>query len=345
MKNKAYAAVTTALGEVNFTEVSIPEPTREDVVVKISHSWISPGTERSFIMGERLSGETPRLEGEALPFPLASGYQKVGTIEWVGADVPDLAIGMTVFATVSNIDGMHFPRGGHISPSVVHHSQVWQIPDTPDPIAYSGVVLTQIGYNCGTCGDLTEGDVAVVIGDGLVGQWAAQTLIHRKARVLLVGKHPYRLDCFTDYVQRKIGDDSQGRIVNITQEDMVEVVKQFAGDGVQIVVDTVGTMGSVKQLMPLMKRNGHIASAGFLGTEGLIDIQELRHRETSLHAPSGWLPSRIEDTIKLIAEGVLDTQSLITHEFPASDAKKAFDLIIHRNEPSLGIVLDWSEQA
>ncbi len=345
MKNKAYAAVTTAIGEVNLTEVSIPEPTSEDVVVNISHSWISPGTERSFIMGERLSGETPRLEGEALPFPLASGYQKVGKIEWVGADVPDLAIGMTVFATVSNIDGMHFPRGGHISPSVVHHSQVWQIPDTPDPIAYSGVVLTQVGYNCGTCGDLSEGDVAIVIGDGLVGQWAAQTLIHRKARVLLLGKHKYRLDCFTDYVQRKTGDGSQGRVVNITQEDVIDVVNQFANDGVQIVVDTVGTMQSVKQFMPLMERNGHIASAGFLGTEGLIDIQELRLRETSLHAPSGWLPSRIEDTIKLISEGVLDTESLITHRFPASDAKQAFDLIIHRNEPSLGIILDWSEQA
>jgi bacteriochlorophyllide a dehydrogenase len=345
MKNKAYATVATAIGEVNFTKVSIPEPTSEDVIVKISHSWISPGTERSFIMGERLSGEIPRMHDDPLPFPLISGYQKVGTIEWVGADVPDLAIGMTVFATVSKVEGIHFPHAGHVSPSVVHHSQVWQLPNTPDPIAYSGVVLTQVGYNCGIRGELTEGDVAVVIGDGLVGQWAAQTLIHRKARVLLVGKHPYRLDCFKDYLQRKTDDNSQGRVVDITQEDVVEVVKEWATDGVKILVDTVGTMESVKQFMPLMKRNGHITSAGFLGTEGLVDIQELRHKELSLHAPSGWLPSRMEDTIKLIADDVLHTESLITHQYPVSDAKKAFDLIIHRNEPSLGIILDWSEQA
>lgn len=345
MKTKADAVVTTSLGNVDFTQVTIPEPTSEDVVVNVSHSWISPGTERSFIMGERLNGETPRQHDDPLPFPLISGYQKVGTVEWVGKDVPNLAVDMKVFATVSNVDGMHFPRGGHISPSVVHHSQVWQLPDTPDPIAYSGVVLTQVGYNCGMRGDLTEGDVAIVIGDGLVGQWAAQTLIHRKARVLLVGKHPYRLDCFKDYLQRKTNDSSQGRVVDITKEDVVEVVKEWATDGVQILVDTVGTMESVKQFMPLMKRNGHIASAGFLGTEGLIDIQELRHRELSLHAPSGWTATRIEDTMKLIANGVLQTESLITHRYPVSDAKKAFDLILHRKEPSLGIILDWSELA
>jgi bacteriochlorophyllide a dehydrogenase len=343
MKTKAQAVVAISIGDVDFTQVSIPEPTSEDVVVNVSHSWISPGTERSFIMGERLNGETPRQQDDPLPFPLISGYQKVGTVEWVGEDVPNLTVGMKVFASISKVEGMHFPHGGHISPTVTHHSQVWQLPDTLSSVAYSGLVLTQVGFNCGMKGQVTDGDLAVVIGDGLVGQWAAQTLIHRNARVLLVGKHPYRLDFFTNYVQSQTHEVSQGRVVDVTHEDVVDVVKQWTDDGIQMIVDTVGSMESVKQLMPLMRRSGHIVSAGFLGNEGLVDIQELRHRELSLHAPSGWVATRIEDTMELIASGVLQTESLITHRFPVSDSRKAFDLILHRKEPALGVILDWSE--
>lgn len=343
MQNKAYAVVATEPKTVNFTEVSIPKPTRDDVVMKVSHSWISPGTEGSFIRGERLNGETPRQQDDPLPFPLISGYQKVGTLEWVGEDVPDLRVGMNVFASVSKVEGMYFDHAGHISPSVVHHSQVWQLPDAPSPAAYSGLVLTQVGYNCGMKGHINDGDLAVVIGDGLVGQWTAQTLLHRKAKVLLVGKHPYRLKYFTEYAQSKNYDTSQARVVDVTDEDLVEIIKQWGDDEPQIVVDTVGSMASVRELMPLMRRGGHIASAGFLGDEGLIDIQKLRYRELSLHAPSGWVTSRMDDTIKLIASGVLQTESLITHRFAVADAVQAFDLILNRKEPSLGIILEWGE--
>ena len=77
MKTKALAVVAPVPGDVELREVSIPEPTSEDVIVNVSHSWISPGTERSYIMGERLNGETPRQPDDPLPFPLISGYQKV----------------------------------------------------------------------------------------------------------------------------------------------------------------------------------------------------------------------------------------------------------------------------
>lgn len=73
-----------------------------------------------------------------------AGYQKIGVVEWVGADVGDIAVGETVFVATDRVSGMFSPMGGQISPSVSPRSPVWKLPPSVDPLAYSGMVLTQI---------------------------------------------------------------------------------------------------------------------------------------------------------------------------------------------------------
>src|SRR4051794_16397486 len=80
---KARAAVAVAPWKVEFLPVEVPEPGDEDVVVRVTHSWISNGTEGSFVRGERIGGDTPRKEADPLPFPHVPGYQKVGVVEAV----------------------------------------------------------------------------------------------------------------------------------------------------------------------------------------------------------------------------------------------------------------------
>lgn len=331
---KAQAVVAVEPGRVEYREIAIPDPAPEDVVIRVQHSWISPGTERSMIRGERVDGETPRGATDPSPFPHVPGYQKVGSVEWVGSAVRGIKLGSTVFATVSRVEGMYYPTGGHVSPAVTHHSQIWSIPDHTAPIAFSGLVLTQVGYNCATRPAITPGDAVVIIGDGLIGHWAAQILRDHGARVLLTGRHDERL--------RFLRCSQQDRVVNVEREDPVDVARAWAPDGVQAVIDTVGSVPDIERFFPVMRRDGHIVSAGFHGTRGKIDIQHLRFRELSLHAPSGWTTPRMDATRDLIAKGVLQTEPLITHRFPVERAADAYALILERREPFLGIVLDWS---
>ena len=330
---KAYAVVAIAPGRVAYQAVTVPEPGPEDVVLRIIHSWISNGTEGSFVRGERIGGDTPRAETDLLPFPHVPGYQKVGVIEWVGSAVANLSVGETVFATMSRIEGMFYGEGGHISPAVTHRSQVWKLPAGLDPLAASGLVLTQVGYNVGIRPQMNIGDFAIVLGDGMVGQWAAQTLQFRGARVLLAGKHDERLAKCT----MRPGD----KIVNVTQENLFEVAEEWSNSRVQVLADTVGTVPDVEALFPVMRHNSHLSSAGFCGPNGRIDIQQMRNREMTLHTPSGWSKERMDATLELLYQGALKTLHLITHRFPASQAAEAFDLILSRREPVLGVVLDW----
>ena len=318
---------------VTYGAVSVPEPGPNDVVVRTKYSLISNGTEGSFLRGERINGETPYRPGDVWPFPIAAGYQSTGTVESVGRDVTDILPGQWVFSALGRIDGMYEPWGGHVSPKVSDRSHVWAIPEGASPVAVSGLVLAQVGYNSGMRPPVDACATALVIGDGLVGHWTAQTLRWRGANVILAGKHAERLARFAT-------GPGQFRL-NAANSDLVAEARRLAPDGISVLVDTVGTVPTIRALFPLLTHNSHIVSTGFHGTDSLFDIQLLRFKECTLHSPSGWQNDRMAETLALIAAGHLDVESLITHRFPVEQAADAWKLILDRSAPSLGVLLTW----
>ena len=332
---KAQAVVFEDRNQVDFREIQVPDPTPGDVVVRTRFSWISNGTESSYLRGERSNGESPYRAGGPPIFPRVPGYQKTGTVETVGSQVDGLRRGDWVFVAGSRVDYGVTEAGGHVSTAVAAPDSIWKLPADVDPEAASGLVLTQVGYNCGARPSVDPGDVGVVIGDGLVGHWAAQTLAQRGARVILIGRHSFRLQLLQ--VRR-------AATINASETDPIESLRKNASvssKGIAVLVDTVGDIRALNESLPLMKHDGHIVSAGFYGTEGMIDIQKLRRGEQTLHCPSGWSRPRMDLTLQHIARGELETKSLITHRFPAREAQTAWDLILNRREASLGIVLEW----
>ncbi len=330
---RAQAVVFAQPNTVEVREVSCPEPGPGDAVVRVTHSWISNGTEGSYLRGERIAGETPYGQGGPWPFPIVPGYQKVGVVEWVGSEVTDLEVGQTVFCAMGKVEGMFAPTGGHVSPSVSPRGQIWKLPPGIDPVAYAGLVLTQVGYNCGTRAPVQVGDGTLVLGDGMVGQWAAQTLAWRGADVLLLGHHEYRMDKFASGPFR--------HAANTTQKGWQQTVHALMPNGAQVIVDTVGSIRSLEALLPHARRHAHIVSAGFYGTDDGLALQQLRVQELSVDLVSGWAPRRMDETRELIAAGYLETLPLITHRFPVAHAPEAWDRIQTKSEPVLGVILEW----
>lgn len=336
---KGMAVVFTNPMQVSYEQVELPEPQDDDVVIDVMLSWISNGTESSFLRGERTGGDIPYREGNRWPFPIVAGYQKVGIIRQVGATVrrhrPELQPGDRVFCTVSRVLGMYSESGGHVNPAITRYDQVWKLPLDVDLEDYAGLVLTQVGYNCGMCAPVSTGATAVVIGDGLVGQWTAQTLVHRGAQVAALGRRDDRLRQLPEPVT---GISTQ----NINKSDMMDAIEHTFPQGINIVVDTVGDLDAFWELYPNMKRHGAFVSAGFYGERGHIDIQRLRLKELSLHAPSGWTRDRMDATLYGIHEGWLQTSNLITHRFPVARADEAWQVILDRSSSSLGVLLEWT---
>ena len=330
---QATAVVFTAPNTVTVQEIECPDPGPGDVVVRITHSWISNGTEGSYLRGERSDGDTPFHMGDPLPFPVVAGYQKIGVVEAFGEDVDDLEIGETVFATIGLVEGMHHDYAGHVSPSVCPRQEVFKLPAAPEPLAFAGLVLAQVGYNGGMRAPIASGDAAVVVGDGMVGQWTAQTLSRRGAEVVLVGRHDDRLARFAAC--------PQARTVNENASDWVEQVRAWFPGGVHVGVDTVGSLEVMDGLQAVARRFGHLVSAGFYGSDDRLALQPPRYKELSIHLVSGWTRERLDATLEAVADGTLETLPLITHHFPVERAAEAWDLIESKREPVLGVILNW----
>jgi bacteriochlorophyllide a dehydrogenase len=333
---RSKAVVFTAPNEVRYLDVESPDPGENDIVIDIHHSWISNGTEGSFLRGERLSGDEAWQQGDPMPFPMIAGYQKVGRIVSLGTNVAGFEVGEMVFASMSKVTGMFDNRfAGHVSPSVCDKGAVIKIPAGIDPLAVSGLVLTQVGYNCGNRSSIEPGQVAIVLGDGLVGQWAAQTLKQRGATVVMVGKHDDRLKKAAPHAHIINGPDDFGT----SAFDALNLGK------VQVLVDTIGSVPAMYAWLHRMNRNSHIVVAGFYKPSGNVNIQtalqDFRNYEISFDLVSGATAKRLDDTMQWIADGKLDTLSLITHRFPVEQASSVWELIESKREPILGVVLDW----
>ena len=333
---KAEAVVFTGPGRVEFAEVECPEPEGADVVIRVEYSWISNGTEGSYLRGERIAGDTPYRQGDPRPFPIVPGYQSVGVIEQVGAEVKELAVGEVVFAPVGKVKNMFYPVGGHISPLVTRAEHVVKLPSKPEAVAFSGMLLAQVGYNAGSRAPIEAGEYAVVIGDGLVGHWTAQTLMHRGARVIMLGMDPFRLELAAKLYNC--------RVMNVTDTDWEGAVRTLAAEGVAVAADVAGSREMTERMIGLMRRGGHIVSAGFCGTDDKVSLQALRARELSLDSVSSATPARMQRTLEMITSGELRTMELITHRFAAREVAQAWETIKKAGqEEVLGVILEWCE--
>lgn len=328
---QAPAVVFSQAGQVEIAEVDIPQPGEGEVLVRTEFSMISTGTERWIWQGEF------HKPGEAAPpFPLVPGYQRVGIVEEVGAGVADLQPGMRVAATVSRLERITAFSGSHCQYGVTAAAQCLVVSADVRPVAVSGLVLTQVGYNGGSRPRVREGDVCVVLGDGLVGQWIAQRLAQRGARVVVAGKHELRLD------RAEAHAGAQG--VNVLEEDLDAVVAELAPDGADVVVDTVSVPESVDLAIRLVRHDGQLVLNGYY-REGkhLLSIQDLHEKEITVHNPAGWTRERLEATLELIQSGEFEVEQLVTHLVRWDRAPEAYRrLVWDKAEEFLGIVIDWT---
>ncbi|UCH32922.1 MAG: zinc-binding dehydrogenase [Armatimonadota bacterium] len=333
MSRTALAIVNVAPNRVELQEVGIPDPGPADVAVLTRHSMISNGTERSVLAGERGYG---RAEGDpdAPPFPQVGGYQKVGIVESVGRNVRGVAEGDWVFAALGRIAFREFPMAGHVGVSITNHNDVLKLPAGLDPVAASGLVLTQVGYNHGSRPPVSDGTRAIVVGDGLVGLWAAETLQARGAAVLLIGRHDERLRTF------EVRGDSRTANARLTDAD--QVAADFSPGGAHVVIDTLTTADDLHASLRFLAHDGHIVAGGYyIHGRHLIDYMQLTAREATLYAPGGWTRRRLERTLDWIVKGHLRVLDKITHRWPVARAAEAYDLLVRRHEPFLAMVIDW----
>jgi 3-hydroxyethyl bacteriochlorophyllide a dehydrogenase len=317
--------------EASVREVETPDLGEGDVLVEIEASALSPGTERWCLTGRMvIPGQPP------LAFPHVPGYQAAGTVLEVGAAVRSVQPGQRVFSRncrpPSGWSGSWW--GGHVGRHVADETSVIPLAETVSTEAAAGLLLTQVGYNGAMKPPVSPGDAAVVIGEGLVGQYAAQVLRYRGARVVVAGLSSFRLELARRYSADEVFDSSR--------DDLVAFVRQRYPRGVQIVVETASSSATVRQAAELLAYGGHLVLNGYYPPpEGLIDWHWLRTKELTVHCPNSRTRERLESTLELVARGVVEVEGLVTHTYALGQVPEAYARLLDPAAEYLGGIIRW----
>jgi len=326
------ALVFTGPQQVEVRDIPLPPLEPEDVLVRVEYSSISIGTERWCLQGKLREPGKPLMT----PFPHIPGYQAAGVVAKVGEKVTAVAPGDRVFSSGTRA-GADWPGscwGGHAGLHVARQESLHKLPESVSTHEASGLLLAQVGYNGAGRPWMNNGDAVLVIGDGLVGQYAAQRFRHRGAHVILSGHHDDRLALAARY--------SADEVVNSRKEDIEAFIRARYPQGLPVVAETASKIELVHAAIKLLQYNGQLVLLGYYPEgECLIDIHWIRERETTVHCPNSSTPDRLAGTLALVEQGAMRLEELVTHTLPYTDAPEAYRMIVEKPSDFLGVVLKW----
>jgi 2-desacetyl-2-hydroxyethyl bacteriochlorophyllide A dehydrogenase len=324
---KAHAVIFPAAEQVALDEILLPDPGPEDVVVETEFSGISNGTE-GWILMARYTGTR---------FPLVTGYQKVGVISHAGAGVKGYKVGERVFLRATrvaqDINGMWY---GHTSRSVSDYRALIPVPAQADPAEASLLVMVAVGFH-GACElvDVQAGDLAVVIGQGLIGQFAAQACKNHGCTVVTVEPLPERRR-----LSAELGAD---HAVDPTAQDPWEVISAIKAAGADAIVDTSAVASVINQSFTWLRQAGKYCFQAYYPDTTALDMLWPHIRELVMYNPTNVTEDGMKLMMMWMACGMAKVRPLISHLRPWTDAPELFMMMIRRPQDCLGMVLDWTE--
>jgi len=181
-----------------------------------------------------------------------------------------------------------------------------------EPLAAACNIPTQI--------DIASDDRVTVLGDGRLGLLCAQVLAMHSDNVCVVGKHASKLA------------RCRGRGIGTAMRDDVEP----AADR-DIVVDCTGSAGGLEMALRLVRPRGTIVLKTTVAGQSGIDLAPLVIDEVTV---VGSRCGPFADALRLLADGRVDVESLITDRHPLTDGVSAFEGARHTDAIKVLLTLD-----
>ena len=325
-------------GRIEVQKADLDEKVQPwEVLVETEYSIVSAGTE-----GAGFSGLVKQMPfGDAGQYPRGTGYGNLGTALEIGDAVEGVAAGDRVLSFSRHASAVKADARRMVMPVVK------EAPGQHMVFArMAGVSIAALRSS-----SVQPGDKVLVVGGGLVGNFACQLFRLAGAEVMLADLSDRRLQ-----QARACGVE---RTVNSGREDLEAAVGDWTdGAGVRIGVEAIGISEVVAQTVMCTARYGEVillgsprAHATFDATPMLLRIhleaikmigalewrwpqhatERTRDLDANYRQIAGW-----------IAAGKLVVEPLLTHLAPPADCQQMYDGLMSQKEEYLGVVFDWS---
>jgi predicted dehydrogenase/threonine dehydrogenase-like Zn-dependent dehydrogenase len=363
-------------GTVRLADVPAPVLRPGGILVRTRHSVISIGTERmkldfgrKTLLGKarerpdqvRTVLETAAREGVAATYrkvrarlaelsPL--GYSLAGIVEEVGDGVTSLRVGDVVACA----------GAGYAN----HAERVWipenlavPVPANVSTEAAAFATVGAIALHGIRQAELNLGEVAAVVGLGLLGQLTVQMLRAAGVRAVAIDVDAGRVALARHY----------GATAVLRRDDVEGAVRVATGGvGVDATIITAATSSDdpIRLGGRITRERGRVVLVGAVPLrvprspyyEKEIDVRLSRSYGPGRYDPSyeegghdypigyvRWTERRnIAEFVRLLETGAINLDDIITHRFPFSDAERAYEELTARGSTALGVVLEYPQE-
>jgi predicted dehydrogenase/threonine dehydrogenase-like Zn-dependent dehydrogenase len=276
--------------------------------------------------------------------PMKMGYSSAGVVLACGQGVQEYKPGDRVASNGPHAEIVAVPR--HLCSHI------------PDPVTFDQAafaVLGAIALQGVRLSHVVLGEMALVIGLGLVGQMTVALLKAAGCRVLGTDPDPSKCELAV----------RMGAELAVPGLPASEIERLSQGRGADAVLITASTRsnGPIEQAAAAVRKKGRVVLVGVVGLE--LDRRPFYFKEAEFVVSCSYGPGRydpeyeerghdypaayvrwteqrnMQAVLDQMASGRLNVEPLISHRFPIERATEAYDLIERGTEPFLGILLTY----
>ncbi|WP_300038237.1 chlorophyll synthesis pathway protein BchC [uncultured Roseobacter sp.] len=301
--------------DLDVDTLTLTAPGADDLVVDISHSGISTGTEKLF-----WSGQMPPFPG--MGYPLVPGYEAVGEVVEASTG-SGYRVGDRVFVPGANCyDGAFGLFGGAASRVITAPDRVTRIDSTLGP---AGALLALAATARHAMAGLNKSVPDLIVGHGVLGRLLA--------RLTMAAGAPAPVVWETDPDRR--GGATGYEVIDPAEDPRRDYTSVY---------DASGSVEVLNELVARVARGGEIVLAGFYTDPISFAFPPAFMKEARFRVAAEWTHDDLAATRALVEAGNLSLDGLITHTRPAAEAPAAYAQAF--SDPGcLKMILNWKDAA
>jgi 2-desacetyl-2-hydroxyethyl bacteriochlorophyllide A dehydrogenase len=340
----------TAPHQVDLHSYTDRRLSASEVRVRTLFSGISAGTELTAYRGsnpylDKRWDEDGRLfipDTVSLQYPIEGwGYEEVGEVVELGADVESVSPGDIVWGT-----------WGHRSSAVLSadYAAGRTLPAGVDPVIGAFAHIGAIALNAVLDADIHLGETVAVFGQGTPGLIAGQLARLNGGTVVAVDALEGRLR-----LAQKLG--AAHAFNALESPSPAQRIKELTGGrGADVSIEISGHYGALHEAIRATAWSSRVVASGFFQGPGtaLALGEEFHHNRISVVGSqiSGVSPAlshrwdihRLQATVMdLAVQGRIDLPALVSHVMPADAAAEAFSMLDLHPEQAVQVLLDFRE--
>lgn len=336
------AGIDPGQRNVAIAQMADPVCGDRDIVVKNLYASIC-GTDVAVYCHGPNTGHKITVGGEF-------GHEVVSQVVQAGKDVKDIAVEDIVYPHPLLARG-DTSRAGTIGgfseymliPDCVLNRQVYKVPGGIPARVAAMIKPFAVGTRAARRGMPKPGDNAVVFGAGTVGMAAALALKHIFGceQVMVCDLSDFRLvkaSALGLAICHAEDANMRGRMADLFGE--AHGLQAMTPD-VDIFIDAAGAASVLDTFMDMGKIGSRFVAVAVNKALRQVDLLHLTYAQKSIIGSGGYMPEDVRDVMRLMEQGDVNLETLITHELPLSQLSQALETAADTCR-SLNVVINHS---